>query len=243
MFGNRRLYVLLYGSPSLAVVDTERNELVGSIPVGRGSLWGQPHETPCGKLYIANAESNDVTVIDDTTERVLATLPVGRRPERNAIFREVQAVYTANVADDSVTAISIPDDTVIATVPVGRTPFRLVGMQKKTGRPELWVLNRGSDQQPQGEIAAVSGTEHRVVYTVPTVDRPANWLFEGAIGYVVSATSRDMAIVDAQAKAVVGSARLSQDPDPTSFSNMVFGPSDNLFVANANETVSMFTPA
>jgi YVTN family beta-propeller protein len=98
MFGNRRLYVLLHGSPSLAVVDTERNALVGSIPVGRGSLWGQPHENPCGKLYIANADSDDVTVIDDTTERVLAPLPVGRRPERNAIFREVQAVYTANVA-------------------------------------------------------------------------------------------------------------------------------------------------
>jgi YVTN family beta-propeller protein len=163
MFGNRRLYVLLHGSPSLAVVDTRRNALAGSIPVGRGALWGQPWGSsykpitrPVGKAYIANADSDDVTLFDDATDGVIARVAVGRRPSRNAIYRERGAIYVANALDNTVSAIRIADDTVAATVPVGTYPFRLLPVEAVNGRDELWVLNAGPAGRPAGSIGSSS---------------------------------------------------------------------------------------
>lgn len=242
MLGRQRIYVLATGTPQLFIVDTGRQELVGTLPTGRGSAWGQPHENPCGKIHIANADSDDVTVIDDTTEQVVATVPAGRRPHRNAIFRERGLMYTANIGAGTLTAISVDSDRVEATIEVGEAPFRLVGAEKKTGRDELWVLNRGSDAKPSGYIAIVSGTDHRVVNTIQVADRPCNWLFDGPLAHVVSMSGQDMTIVDAKTCQVVGEAKLSRDPDPVSHSNMVFAGNGNLFLANADETVSVFTP-
>ena len=242
MLGRKRMYVLSHDAGELTAVDTERREVAKTIPTGLGSAWGQPHENPCGKIHITNAETNDVTVIDDETEAVVATVGVGPRPHRNAIFRERGLMYTANLDGDSITAISLESDAVVATVTVAPRPFRLIGVEKKTGRPELWVLNRGSDANPAGEITIVSGTEHRVVNRLPVMDRPCNWLYDGPLAHVVGSRTRDLLIVDSRSSSVIGSAQLSEDPDPDSFSNMVFGAGGNLFLANAGDSVSVFVP-
>ncbi len=242
MLTRSRMYVLSREAGEVVAVDTERQQVAKTLPTGLGSAWGQPHENPCGKIHIANAESNDLTVIDDVTENVVASVGVGRRPHRNAIFRERGLMYTANLDGDSVTAISIETDQAVATVPVATRPFRLIGVEQKTGRPELWVLNRGSDERPQGEISVVSGTQHRVISRIEVMERPSNWLYGGPLAHVAGSRTRDMLIVDTRSSSVVGSAALSEDPDYDSFSNMVFGAAGNLFIANAGDSVSVFVP-
>ena len=241
MLSRDRMYVL-GDAGTLTVVDTARQEVVGTIATGRGSNWGQPHENTCGKLYVANAASNDMTIIDEATEKVIATAKVGRRPHRNAIFRERGLIYTADLDDGTVTAVSIETDAVVATVRVGTAPFRLIGIEKKAGRPDLWVLDRGSDRTP-GEITVVSATEHRATGKIALMDRPCNWLYDGPTAHVVGMRSRDLLVVDSRSASVIGSAQLTEDPDATSFSNMVFSRSGNLFIANANDTVSVFAEA
>ena len=183
-----------------------------------------------------------MTIVDEATERVIATAKVGRRPERNAIFRERGLVYTANAGDDTVTAVSIQTDQVVATVPAGADPFRLIGMEKKAGRPDLWVLDRGSSTA-RGGITVVSATEHRVTGAIATMDRPCNWLFDGPAAQVVGTGTRDLVVVDGKSAEIVGSAALTEEPDPSSFSNMVFSKSGLLFLANANDSVSVFARA
>src|SRR5258708_4860714 len=105
MLPRKRMYVL-GDAGTTTIVDTERQEIAGTLPTGRGSNWGQPHENSCGKLYITNAATDDMTIIDEATERVIASATVGRTPHRNAIFRERGLIYTANLGDDTVTALS-----------------------------------------------------------------------------------------------------------------------------------------
>jgi YVTN family beta-propeller protein len=239
MLPRKRMYVL-GDAGTMTIVDTERQEIAGTLPTGRGSNWGQPHENSCGKLYITNAATDDLTIIDEATERVIASATVGRTPHRNAIFRERGLIYTANLGDDTVTAVSIETDAVVATVPAGPVPFRLIGMEKKTGRSDLWVLDRGSDERGTGVITVISGTEHRVTGSIPVMDRPCNWLFKGPTAHVAGSGSRDLLIIDGKTSAVVGSATLTEEPDRDSFSNMVFSTGGNLFLANADDTVSVF---
>jgi YVTN family beta-propeller protein len=234
----RRMYVL-GDAGALTIVDAVRQEVAGTAATGRGSSWGQPHEKSCGKLYVSNAGTNDMTILDEATETVIATVPVGRAPRRNAIFRERGLVYTANADDGSVTAVSIESDAVVATIPAGPGPFRLIGMEKKTGRPELWVLGRGSDDGAPGGVTVISATEHRVTGSIPVMDRPCNWLFQGPIAHVVGTGSRDLLLIDSRSSTAIGTGALTAEPDPASFSNMVFGHGGRLFIANADDTVSV----
>jgi YVTN family beta-propeller protein len=242
MLGNHRLYIVSENLPALTVIDTAERKIVGSIPVGGGAQWGQPHGKTCGKLYVAGSESDDVTIIDEKNEKVITTVPTGARPVRAAIFREQGKVFTADWAGHTVTAIGIDDDTVRATVPVGKNPARLVGMQKKTGRPELWVLNRGTNAQSHGTISVVDASEDVALEPIQTVDSPVNWLLNGPIAHVVSTVGRQMMILDSRSAEVVDVLALSEAPDPVSFSNMVFSNSGNLFVANEGGTATLLTP-
>jgi YVTN family beta-propeller protein len=237
----QRVYVLSEHQQSMQVVDTKSFEVVGAIPVGKAASWGQPHEKPCGKYYVSNAGSNDVTVIDDETEKVIATLPAGERPERSAIFREQGLVYTGDVGSNTVTAVSIEKDTVVATIPVGTWPFRLIGMEKKTGRPELWVLNRGPNGV-SGDISVVNAPEHTVTSTLRPVESPVNWLFKGPIVHVVSDAARELVVMDTRSLDIIDTVQLPAAPDPDSLSNMVFSESGNLFLANAEDSVTVFEP-
>jgi YVTN family beta-propeller protein len=237
----KRLYVLNGSAGTVDAFDTDSLAIVKTVSVGAQPSWGQPHKKSAGKVHIANAGSDTVSVIDQTTGEVVATVPTGSLPARNAIFREVNAIYTANRDDDTLTGISIETDQVVDTIQVGPRPVRLLPVQKKNGRPELWVLCRGS--KGTDGILDIVNVETKAVTTLDTVDQPANWLYEGPIGHVVATSARQMAVVDTRSASVIGEATLSHDPDPSSLSNMVFSSSGRLFLANADETVSVFVPA
>ncbi|MGY5129360.1 DUF5074 domain-containing protein, partial [Streptomyces nigrescens] len=66
-----------------------------------------------GKVYVANASSNNVTVIDSATDTVLATLPAGISPVAVAVAANGK-VYVANASSNNVTVIDSATDTVLA---------------------------------------------------------------------------------------------------------------------------------
>jgi YVTN family beta-propeller protein len=255
IFDRHRLYV---SSPHtgaggqrgvIHVIDTDSNTVIDGIPAGCGPLWGQPRGARIGKLFFTNRESNDITIVDERTERVIAQAPVGRCPERSAVFD--REIFFGNMADNTVSAVDIETNTVTATIPVGVTPFRMhvSTADSANGRVELWVLNAGCWQLPcvppqasGGQISVISEKEHRVIQTIQVVEYPANWTFYGYDVYVASSTAREMTIVDARGGAVIGAVRLSRDPARGRFGGMVHSKSGKLFVANADNTVSVFGP-
>src|SRR5258708_3150581 len=62
MLPRKRMYVL-GDAGTITIVDTERREGAGTLPTGRGSDWGQPHQNRRGKLYIPNAPPGHKTSI------------------------------------------------------------------------------------------------------------------------------------------------------------------------------------
>jgi YVTN family beta-propeller protein len=76
--------------------------------------------------YIPNLASNDVSVIDTSTDTVVATVPVGNRPSTVAVHPAGTRAYIGRLTDvGQLTGISVIDATsnfVIATMPGGIEP-------------------------------------------------------------------------------------------------------------------------
>ena len=63
---------------------------------------------PAGPLaYVTNEKSDDVSVIDTATNKVVRTIKVGKRPRGVAISPDGQRVYISNGNSDSVSVINV----------------------------------------------------------------------------------------------------------------------------------------
>lgn len=77
------------------------------------------------RVYVANQNSGNVSVINTATNTVIATVPVGIGPSGVAITPDGTRAYVTNQGSDSVSVINTTNNTVIATIPVGDAPIAL----------------------------------------------------------------------------------------------------------------------
>jgi YVTN family beta-propeller protein len=91
-----------------------------------GVMTGAQSAAAAGqRAYVANFETNDVTVIDAATHAVVATVPVGAGPFGVAATPDGRFVYVTNSGGPaySVSVINTATDSVIATLPAMPTPL------------------------------------------------------------------------------------------------------------------------
>ena len=75
----KHVYVTTGHGSSVVVIDTAKDEVTASIPVGRRA-WGIAI-SPDGKtLYTANGFTDDVSVVDTATNKETAKIKVGTKP-------------------------------------------------------------------------------------------------------------------------------------------------------------------
>src|SRR5437773_2500583 len=117
--------------------DAWGGSVVGTLPVGN-QPYGVGYDSGNGYVYVANYDSNNVSVIDGTT--VVATVPVGSLPLGVAYDSGNGYVYVANSGSNNVSVIS--GTTVVATIPVGNIPY---GVAYDSGDGYVYVANSGSD--------------------------------------------------------------------------------------------------
>lgn len=80
---------------------------------------------PSGYTYIANFGSNSVSVIDNVTNLVVATIPVGKNPTATVVTPDGKQVYVANDNDYTVSVINTAINQVVKTIYVGDIPQQL----------------------------------------------------------------------------------------------------------------------
>ncbi len=114
---------------TVSVVDLSRRQVVKEITVGL-----HPCEmvlSPDGaRLYVANANSDTVSVIDTTTDRRIDTLgvkpmeelPFGSAPNALAITPEGATLYVANGANNAIAVIDLAIGRITGFIPTGWYP-------------------------------------------------------------------------------------------------------------------------
>jgi YVTN family beta-propeller protein len=130
-----KIYVANSGSNTVSVINTKTNGVEANIPVGRKPVYGfgitnMGQENTMGHLmyshaiFVANSDSNTISVINTTTNTV-KNIPVGRDPVY--IFGDPSysdAIYVANSDSNGISLIDVVTGKVVAAVTFKTSPSR-----------------------------------------------------------------------------------------------------------------------
>ena len=124
---------------------------------------GVPTPAP-PNAYITNSVDGTVSVIDPTTNTVVMTIPVGRKPFGVAVTPDGNTVYIANSGDGTVSVIDTPTNTVIGSIAVGTDP---VGVAVTPDGKTVYVTNQGD-----GTVSVINTATNTVIGSAIDVGCP-----------------------------------------------------------------------
>ncbi len=87
-------------------------------PIGQ-SQHRDDLSTPEGFLYVGNAKSNSVSVIDLATNAIIKNITVGKSPHDIKISDDQQIVYTTDIDSGTVSIINATSNTLIDQIETG----------------------------------------------------------------------------------------------------------------------------
>jgi YVTN family beta-propeller protein len=140
--------------------------VVATIPVG-GDPNGMAYDSARGEVFVADSDSNNVSVINDTTNRVVATIPVVSSPFGITYDSGKGEVYVANCGPPNVVSvISDRTNTVVATIPVTPASTCPTSTAYDSGKGEIFVGSYSYGYYEPSKVYAISDATNKVVATI-----------------------------------------------------------------------------
>jgi YVTN family beta-propeller protein len=180
------------GGPD-AVVASEAgaNSVIANVPTGSQPYpYNVVYDSGKGEIFVANYGSDNVTVINDTTDAVVANIAVGGAPYATAYDPANGDVYIANANSNNVSVIDDSTNTVIATVAIGSSAYQAV---YDSGTNEIFVATYHSDN-----VSVISGATNTLVATVEVGSGPVAVGYEAASGevFVANFNSNNVSVIN-----------------------------------------------
>ncbi|MGB6501584.1 MAG: YncE family protein [Thermoplasmata archaeon] len=220
------------GSPSIslqpALAPVHPASSPGAIPVG-GSPDSILVDPTNNTAFVASEFGDNVSVIDLTTNHVVATIPVGSEPYPQAIALDTTnwTVYVVNSGSQNVSVISIGEESVIASIPVGAAPDAVA---VNSFNHDVYVANGGD-----GTVSIISPatTIPHVIATVPVEADPDALAVNSANHdvFVADAGTGNLSVISSATNTVVKTLGAGTAPGP--YGAMLYDPTNNnVYVAN-----------
>ena len=165
-------------------------DALGKKEQGRVRIGGDPRgmavDARSGRIYVANSWTNDVSVIDGKTLRLVATVPVGLQPLDVAVGAD-GVVYVANANSDNVAVLDGQSPRLLGVIPLSALP-RGVTVHPKTGR--VYVACAGTNS-----VCILE--DGKIVGQVPVGLHPTEVALspDGETLYVLNYVSGDLTLV------------------------------------------------
>lgn len=153
-------------------------------------------------VYVANAGSDSVSVIDGSSQVLARTIPVGAVPTGVWASSSGRVVVAANGAD-SVAVIDGATNAVTTTIAVGQGPWSVA-----SSAGAVYVTDNGSDT-----VSVIDGSSLSVVATVPVGSSPQAVAVSSAGDvYVADAGSDSVSVIDPSTNTVVRTIAVGAAP-------------------------------
>lgn len=182
----RSLFVGDWSGNRVIRIAAETGALEGAVTVGKDPAALVLDRA--GRLYVADRESRQISVIDTGRMERVATVPVGEAPFALALDPAEDRLYVANVRDGTVSVVDIPEMRTIATLKVGGMPY---GVAVSADGRRVLVTN-----QQAGTLVVLDAATGSVQAVVPVGRYPEGVVVEGARAYVANWFSDSVSVVD-----------------------------------------------
>ncbi len=87
--------------------------------------WGVAYDPTSGNIYVTDASSNNLYVVNTTTEQMVLTIPVSVTPTQVFYNPWNQDIYTLNRGANSLSVVSSINNTIVDTVLLANSPHSL----------------------------------------------------------------------------------------------------------------------
>jgi YVTN family beta-propeller protein len=173
-------------------------------------------------VYVTNFLSNTVSVIDEKTNSVVATIAVGGGPEVVAVDSKTKKAYVSNYVGGTVSVIDVTagvatTNTVIATIPVGPGGANPWGMalDPKTGK--VYVANYYAetisviDEETESVIATIPDTGYHPLIMAADSSNGTVYVLNRAMGPGFADGTTTL-VIDEQTNTVTGAFNVFPGP-------------------------------
>jgi len=187
-----------------------------------------------GYAYVANQASNDVSVINTSSNVVVATIPVGTGPLSSIISPDGSLVYAINSGSNNISVINTSSNTVTSTIPAGNTPFS--GAVIPDGS-KLYLANWASN-----DVSVINTATHNIEAIVPVGLEPSLIAAspDGTKVYVTNFKSAAVSVIDVASHIVVATIQVGSSP----YGIVVSPDNSTVYVVNSGDlTVSVIDAA
>src|ERR1041385_8262109 len=126
-----------------SIKQANADSVIGTITVGTGP-YGAIYDPANGYIYTANVFSNSVSVIDGSTNTVIATItePAGQTPRELAFNSATGNIYVADVYSNTVSIIDGKTSKLLTTIPTGGSIVD--GLAYDSSNGNVYAVNAGS---------------------------------------------------------------------------------------------------
>ncbi len=135
----------------VSMIDPQTNTVLRSVQVG-ASPYGMAFNPSTGTVYVANADSNNVTIINGTSGAIEGSIPVGAYPTLVAFDSESGSIYVADAGANVISVIDAKTNVVAGTI-ADSSGYGIRGLTTDPKSGELLVLN----QEGLAEIDPLNG--------------------------------------------------------------------------------------
>lgn len=228
---SRRESMKRRSSPSILVINTKVNRLVGAIEL---SSWPQSIaiNEATRTAYVTSLAEGLVWAIDTMTNKITATIEVGNGPIDVAVSESAKTGYVTNFYDGTVSVIDTTANRVVATVPVGSSPMDIAINDKAdtayvthtasntahfTQSVNDDYVTRAGDNPQDGKISVIDTAAHEVVHTITMEGVLSDIAVHPAshTAYVARSDSdgRAVIVIDTTSNEVTGTVAVEGRPD------------------------------
>ena len=156
--------------------------------------------------YIPNQSTNNVYVINNSTNIVDAIIMVGTGPIGIAVSPDGSKVYVANISADNISVIDTRTNIVVTTIAVGTAP---IGIAVSPDGSKLYVGNGGSDN-----VSVINTNTNLIVATITVGVNPYGIAVspDGGKVYVVNNNSNNVSVINTSTEIVVATVAVNASP-------------------------------
>ena len=180
------LYVADWTASRVSRLASESGAVEGTVEVGKDPAHVLLDRA--GRLYVADRESHQVSVIDTARMERIATIPVGTAPFALGLSPNQDRLYVANVRSNDLTVIDTQSLKPIKTVPVGAMPY---GVATSADGKRVLVTN-----QHAGTVTVLDAETLTIEKTIKVGQYPEGIAVTEGRAYVANWFSDNVSVID-----------------------------------------------